>query len=1282
MLISQVVAWIYLLLNIVETRLVKERFSKEIFHQPCRIVLTEVADYAFQLVRTDAIVDGNIYVGPAVYTGSASIVSKTPRYKVLDIEVTDVLQQFRMVTWAYLGIITLIVIGVCSFTYLALLRITSTEHKASLVWIKPAWAFWEILISQETFQCDFVSTGMTLMVAAVGTFFIITGYLLNFMSSDQVAKQPLPLIDSLEAQLSPRFREVIPTTYTNFFLYQKLLKSKPGTQLYDLDQLIQEKGSYIDAEDNANNPEVSQKRIIDLLDEIDRGKKTIISETVFWDLISIQMLCAINATKVIDVTVSETFNEGVLTFFFNKRLPVNMIRYLDYHARNSLEFSLTTERLVRLGYFTMEKFLENSYNTMRCYKRLRDAELDSVEFLDAGMKTYKYTFVYCACALAISSIALVMEMLGHHTARCQMQTRSEGRSVICVDKKVCVDYAKSNLFTCDEKIGMCFDPKNIALVDACLLGIYIDNDDEMAISTATKTPDMDPHTKKMPPRTVAAKDYTSFNKLYGNITGYEEPVYHIGRLPLDPDKLNTLFIAYDGDQDEEYGVNAVTPEKLIEKLSKSRYDRVFVVAHDFNQIYSEHSLYYILTDLLLRHGVPKGQFESPNLVIMVDWRIGAQAMQSGSFYMQAAANTILVGRQVGVLLYLLTKSEKVNIPKDVIHLIGYGLGAQVLHFAARWFTKLHFKDNNEGFDGQLEMVNRLTALDPMAAQFEGYRPLFGEWPHVTFLDARAVDVIITAASDDHGLGVDAIKGRLGMAENVAMFTFVVNGGFAQPDCARTMKTHLSRKVTDPIKVIDFCSHQMALLIFMYSLLNSANRNLLLTKEGRNWSDFIARDISNSHSRNTKLSYIGIDAVENEFSFGEIFPQRHFSTIQVNTSLAARVIPIEEVKALQMQIDSITKDEIYPELDIRMHRILQVPARITSGEPYEVFPTRNVTATVKLSPKDLPSCGRFRNKSPASSNGTDARIFRGQETYLGQFPWVACIVEYVNVQRAWGRACTASILNSQFILTAAHCVDQYMKGEVFYVTYGVLDCMKPPDKRYYRSVIVERYNTIIMHENFEDDLTYDVALIRLAEKIDILPEVYDGGPVNSICLHSNQNYQLTTSDTVYNAGFGSKGLIGNADKPVLTFTTSYPVQRLVMQQYHEHFYKTAERITSPVIDFFWNDEMHTTCGGDSGGPYSYVFKAEDDVNDGNTLDGIVSPYRAMQVSMTKAGIEQCDTRFYNDFTGLGIGADVGVKVASEEIYQWILDMIHPDLYDGEEPTPSFLFSMYDKPKFVK
>ncbi|KAI1290899.1 hypothetical protein HDE_07830 [Halotydeus destructor] len=471
--------------SVVNSTTIKQRFSKDVYQYPCRVILTDYsflrtrnrnqdaigqrfyelssapvrglncsesyknilnsgiydengnysgllgilqrdeADYAFQLVRTDAIVDDNIYVGPAIYSGSASIVSKTARYRILDIEVTDVVRQFHAVTWAYLGIIAFTIMAACSLMYLALTKNELTRLQTAEVWKKPAWTFWEILISQVNFKYDYGCTSATRLVAAIGVFVVISSYLLNFMSCDQVTKQPLPLIDSLEAQLSHRFRSVVPTSYTNFFLYQKLLKSEPGTQLYDLDQLIREKGTYLDAEAYSKTPEKIQALVLGLLDDIDRGNRTIISETVFWDLISIQMLCALDSTKLIDVTVSEPLNEGVLTFFFNKRLPADVIRYLDYHARNSVEFSVTVQRVISAGNYLIEKYFVDDLDTMRCYKRLKDAELDNLEFFNARIKTYKDTIIYCAWTLATSFVVLVAEILGRNLVESRRQPKFE-----------------------------------------------------------------------------------------------------------------------------------------------------------------------------------------------------------------------------------------------------------------------------------------------------------------------------------------------------------------------------------------------------------------------------------------------------------------------------------------------------------------------------------------------------------------------------------------------------------------------------------------------------------------------------------------------------------------------------------------------------------------------------------------------------------------------------------------------------------------------------------------
>ena len=62
--------------------------------------------------------------------------------------------------------------------------------------------------------------------------------------------------------------------------------------------------------------------------------------------------------------------------------------------------------------------------------------------------------------------------------------------------------------------------------------------------------------------------------------------------------------------------------------------------------------------------------------------------------------------------------------------------------------------------------------------------------------------------------------------------------------------------------------------------------------------------------------------------------------------------------------------------------------------------------------------------PKASNGTDddvnLRIVNGETSDFHTFPFIAWIFSVTNKpQPGWGTECTASLLNENFILTAAH-----------------------------------------------------------------------------------------------------------------------------------------------------------------------------------------------------------------------------------------------------------------------
>lgn len=84
-----------------------------------------------------------------------------------------------------------------------------------------------------------------------------------------------------------------------------------------------------------------------------------------------------------------------------------------------------------------------------------------------------------------------------------------------------------------------------------------------------------------------------------------------------------------------------------------------------------------------------------------------------------------------------------------------------------------------------------------------------------------------------------------------------------------------------------------------------------------------------------------------------------------------------------------------------------------GKYSEIFTTSDVHERFSPSLPDpsLGECGK---------QDSDNKIVGGTETYLDEFPWLA-LLKYVNGKKV-RYSCAGSLINEQYVLTAAHCVD--------------------------------------------------------------------------------------------------------------------------------------------------------------------------------------------------------------------------------------------------------------------
>ncbi|RZB70352.1 uncharacterized protein BDFB_004195 [Asbolus verrucosus] len=173
--------------------------------------------------------------------------------------------------------------------------------------------------------------------------------------------------------------------------------------------------------------------------------------------------------------------------------------------------------------------------------------------------------------------------------------------------------------------------------------------------------------------------------------------------------------------------------------------------------------------------------------------------------------------------------------------------------------------------------------------------------------------------------------------------------------------------------------------------------------------------------------------------------------------------------------------------------------------------------------------RFSNFFPDPNLGecgqqnSDNKIVGGTETYLGEFPWLA-LLKYVKRNKIQ-YACSGSLINEQYVLTAAHCVDpdiirrkdlgklqSVILGEYdirnetdcIYQRYGE-DCADPPQ--------VFSAKDYVIHPNYNSStMINDIAIIRLDRKA-IFSDY-----VRPICLPPS-NFNMQGNETFTISGWG-------------------------------------------------------------------------------------------------------------------------------------------------------------------
>lgn len=138
--------------------------------------------------------------------------------------------------------------------------------------------------------------------------------------------------------------------------------------------------------------------------------------------------------------------------------------------------------------------------------------------------------------------------------------------------------------------------------------------------------------------------------------------------------------------------------------------------------------------------------------------------------------------------------------------------------------------------------------------------------------------------------------------------------------------------------------------------------------------------------------------------------------------------------------------------------------------------------------------------PSFCGKTLSRLLLGLQTQIDEFPWTA-LIKYRNSNGRTGFHCGGSLINSRYVLTAAHCIQAIPRGwEVIGVRLGEWDLTSEQDCDNANGNCADApvdmgIEKIIVHEGYANNKSYynDIALIRFNRSVNM------SDTISPVCL---------------------------------------------------------------------------------------------------------------------------------------------------------------------------------------
>ncbi|KAI1289216.1 Trypsin-1 [Halotydeus destructor] len=213
-----------------------------------------------------------------------------------------------------------------------------------------------------------------------------------------------------------------------------------------------------------------------------------------------------------------------------------------------------------------------------------------------------------------------------------------------------------------------------------------------------------------------------------------------------------------------------------------------------------------------------------------------------------------------------------------------------------------------------------------------------------------------------------------------------------------------------------------------------------------------------------------------------------------------------------------------------------------------------------------------------------KIVGGRSALMGEFPWQVSL-QTTKYGGSPSHYCGGTILNSDWVVTASHCVDGFSSNEI-QVVAGAFDL-----KRAFPGMVARTgVQRIVMHEFYDsgNNMKNDIALLKVSIPFDLSTSSLT--PISPICL-PDRNQEFGGYAVV--SGWGKVSENGQLADVLRAVNVT------MMSDYECRQFYGAQKIDDKMACAGYGSGGRDACQGDSGGP---LVKP---IGGSNVLVGVVS-----------------------------------------------------------------------------